>query len=75
MFYLFVLKQAGERRAGERRDRVTDFAICVEADSKWPVFCDDRARIEEYLRSQGAGDQTLTAFRQTYDEYSRDLAP
>ena len=69
MFYVFITGVSYQRQSGDRRDDVGDFAVCVEKDPNWPVFCDDHERLRAYMESQGAGQLTLAAFEQTYEEY------
>lgn len=74
MFYPFVTSVGYQRQNGERRDDVGDFAVTVAKDPNWPVFCDDRERLRDYVQSQGAGPRTLAAFDKTYEEYEKRLA-
>ncbi len=69
MFYPFILVVNHQRQSGDRRDDVGDFALCVERDPNWPVFCDDRDRLRTYMAEQGAGALTLAAFDHAFDEY------
>ncbi|MFQ5954431.1 MAG: YozE family protein [Kiloniellales bacterium] len=69
MFYPFVMGISSQRQSGDRRDDIGDFAVCVERDPNWPVFCDDRDRLRAYIEAQGAGPLTLAALDQTYEEY------
>ncbi len=69
MFYPFVMNLMQLRLTGDRRDDVADFALCVERDKNWPVFCDDREKLRSYLQQQGAGPLTMSGFEQGYEEY------
>jgi len=74
MFYSFVTIVGYQRANGERRDDVGDFALAIPKDPNWPVFCDDRNRLRQYVESQGAGPITLAAFDGLWEEYQKRLA-